>query len=70
MIARLTEFEDTPSSKLTIEEFHNIDLEEDQDPPCFTEGKKRSKLVQVGASLQVHISLATFLQAFFFCPRV
>ncbi|XP_076441764.1 transcription factor IIIB 90 kDa subunit-like [Babylonia areolata] len=44
---RLYEFEDTPSSQLTIEEFHNIDLEEEQDPPCFTEGKKRSKLQQI-----------------------
>ncbi|XP_070180123.1 transcription factor IIIB 90 kDa subunit-like [Littorina saxatilis] len=44
---RLTEFEDTPSSQLTIEEFHNIDLEEAQDPPCFTEGKKRSKMAQL-----------------------
>ncbi|KAL8619993.1 hypothetical protein ACOMHN_015275 [Nucella lapillus] len=43
---RLYEFEDTPSSQLTIEEFHNIDLEEEQDPPCFTEGKKRSKMHQ------------------------
>nr|KAG5700900.1 hypothetical protein BaRGS_012307 [Batillaria attramentaria] len=44
---RLMEFQDTPSSQLTIEEFHNIDLEEEQDPPCFTEGKKRSKLQQL-----------------------
>lgn len=44
---RLMEFQDTPSSQLTIEEFHNIDLEEEQDPPCFTEGKKRSKLAQL-----------------------
>ncbi|XP_025104657.1 transcription factor IIIB 90 kDa subunit-like [Pomacea canaliculata] len=44
---RLMEFHDTPSSQLTIEEFHNIDLEEEQDPPCFTEGKMRSKLAQL-----------------------
>ena len=40
---RLTEFEATPSGKLTIEEFHNIDLEEEQDPPCFTEGRKKER---------------------------
>ncbi|XP_052767798.1 transcription factor IIIB 90 kDa subunit-like [Mya arenaria] len=42
---RLLEFEETPSSQLTIEEFQTIDLEEEQDPPCFTEGKKRAKKV-------------------------
>ena len=38
---RLNEFEETPSSQLTIEEFHTIDLEEEHDPPCFTEGKRK-----------------------------
>ena len=38
---RLVEFEDTPSSQLTIEEFQTIDLEEEHDPPSFTEGKRK-----------------------------
>ncbi|KAH9507205.1 transcription factor TFIIIB subunit brf1 [Bulinus truncatus] len=44
---RLLEFESTPSAQLTIEEFDNVDLEEEQDPPCFTEGKKKAKLAQM-----------------------
>ncbi|XP_059164721.1 transcription factor IIIB 90 kDa subunit-like isoform X2 [Physella acuta] len=44
---RLLEFENTPSAQLTIEEFDNVDLEEEQDPPCFTEGKKKAKKAQV-----------------------
>jgi len=42
---RLVEFEETPSSQLTIEEFQTIDLEEEHDPPCFTEGKRKAKKV-------------------------
>uniref|UniRef100_A0A3Q2D8X6 Transcription factor TFIIB cyclin-like domain-containing protein n=1 Tax=Cyprinodon variegatus TaxID=28743 RepID=A0A3Q2D8X6_CYPVA len=33
---RLTEFEDTPTSQLTIEEFMKVDLDQECDPPCFT----------------------------------
>ena len=40
---RLGEFMDTPSSQLTIDEFQKIDLEEEQDPPCFTQARKRAK---------------------------
>ena len=39
------EFEETPSSQLTIEEFQTIDLEQEADPPSFTEGKRRAKKV-------------------------
>uniref|UniRef100_A0A1E1XCG8 B-related factor 1 n=1 Tax=Amblyomma aureolatum TaxID=187763 RepID=A0A1E1XCG8_9ACAR len=40
---RLTEFGDTPSSKLTLDEFMTIDLEEEQDPPCFKAARKKQK---------------------------
>lgn len=40
---RLGDFRDTPSSRLTIEEFLKIDLEQEHDPPSFTESKKRAK---------------------------
>ncbi|KAK3751451.1 hypothetical protein QZH41_000748 [Actinostola sp. cb2023] len=40
---RLGEFKDTPSSQLTIDEFQKIDLEEEQDPPCFTHARKKAK---------------------------
>jgi len=44
------EFEKTDSSKLTIEEFDtkHIDLEQEMDPPCYTEGLRKAKLAQVG----------------------
>jgi len=47
---RLMEFEKTDSSKLTVEEFDtkHIDLEQEMDPPCYTEGLRRAKLAQVG----------------------
>lgn len=44
---RLTEFEDTPTSLLTIEEFMKIDLDQECDPPCFTEGLRKKKVLQV-----------------------
>ena len=48
-ICSLTEFEKTDSSKLTIEEFDTkgIDLEQEMDPPCYTEGLRKAKLAQV-----------------------
>ena len=50
-IHRLAEFEETPSSQLTIDEFQKIDLEEESDPPCFTTGKQKAKLAQVSGAL-------------------
>lgn len=44
---RLTEFEDTPTSQLTIEEFMKTDLDQECDPPCFTAGLKKKKAHQV-----------------------
>jgi len=44
---RLGDFRDTPSSRLTIDEFLKIDLEQEHDPPSFTEAKKRAKHHQV-----------------------
>jgi transcription factor IIIB subunit 2 len=40
---RLEEFEKTPSGQLTIDEFLQIDLEEESDPPSFSEARKRTK---------------------------
>ena len=40
---RLGDFKDTPSSRLTIDEFLKVDLEQEHDPPCFTESKKKIK---------------------------
>lgn len=38
---RLMEFELTASSSLTLEEFPTVDIEQEADPPSFTEGKKK-----------------------------
>lgn len=44
---RLTEFEDTPTSQLTVDEFMRIDLEEECDPPSYTAGQRKLRLKQV-----------------------
>ncbi|XP_054913144.1 BRF1 RNA polymerase III transcription initiation factor subunit a [Poeciliopsis prolifica] len=49
---RLTEFEDTPTSQLTIEEFMRVDLDEECDPPCFTAGLRKNKDQQLKLELQ------------------
>uniref|UniRef100_A0A665X637 B-related factor 1 n=1 Tax=Echeneis naucrates TaxID=173247 RepID=A0A665X637_ECHNA len=43
---RLSEFEDTPTSQLTIEEFMKIDLDQECDPPCYTAGLQKKKSQQ------------------------
>ena len=43
---RLGDFKDTASSRLTIDEFLKIDLEQEHDPPSFNEAKKKSKQQQ------------------------
>uniref|UniRef100_A0A9J7ZMK7 Transcription factor TFIIB cyclin-like domain-containing protein n=2 Tax=Cyprinus carpio TaxID=7962 RepID=A0A9J7ZMK7_CYPCA len=47
---RLTEFEDTPTSALTINEFMRVDLEKECDPPSFVAGQKKLKMQQVSLS--------------------
>ncbi|KAJ8044632.1 Transcription factor IIIB 90 kDa subunit [Holothuria leucospilota] len=44
---RLSEFEDTPSGQLTVDEFNKIDLEEEQDPPSFTQARRNAKIAQL-----------------------
>lgn len=44
----MTEFEDTPTSQLTIDEFMKVDLEQECDPPSFTASQHRTKMQQVG----------------------
>ncbi|KAM8921721.1 transcription factor IIIB 90 kDa subunit isoform 2-T2 [Pelodytes ibericus] len=48
---RLTEFEDTPTSQLTIDEFMKIDLDQECDPPSFTAGQKKIRLQQLEQEL-------------------
>lgn len=42
---RLNEFGDTPTSKLTLEQFMSVDLEGEEDPPCFKSSRKKIKIV-------------------------
>ncbi|XP_056400902.1 transcription factor IIIB 90 kDa subunit isoform X1 [Hyla sarda] len=48
---RLTEFEDTPTSQLTIDEFMKIDLEKECDPPSFVAGQRKIRLQQLEQEL-------------------
>ncbi|KAF3700744.1 Transcription factor IIIB 90 kDa subunit [Channa argus] len=52
---RLTEFEDTPTSQLTIEEFMKMDLEQECDPPCFTAGLRKKKARELEIELKKRI---------------
>jgi hypothetical protein len=40
---RLSEFEATASGSLTAEEFESVDLEEESNPPAFTNARKKDK---------------------------
>ncbi|XP_055850232.1 transcription factor IIIB 90 kDa subunit [Episyrphus balteatus] len=40
---RLTEFAETPSSALTLDEFMSVDLEAEQDPPAFKMARKKDR---------------------------
>ncbi|XP_030626602.1 transcription factor IIIB 90 kDa subunit [Chanos chanos] len=48
---RLTEFEDTPTSHLTIDEFMRVDLEQECDPPSFVAGQKKIKMQELEKEL-------------------
>ncbi|KAH7941726.1 hypothetical protein HPB49_016547 [Dermacentor silvarum] len=55
---RLTEFGETPSSKLTLDEFMTIDLEEEQDPPCFKASRSMRPTFFVPASAVIFVNPA------------
>ncbi|XP_031438084.1 BRF1 RNA polymerase III transcription initiation factor subunit b [Clupea harengus] len=48
---RLTEFEDTPTSQLTIDEFMRVDLEQECDPPSFIAGQRKVRIQQLEQDL-------------------
>lgn len=73
---RLVEFEDTPTSQLTIEEFMKVDLDQECDPPCFTDGLRKKKFHQVlilvhtpsGRSSSIHSFIREYLNfILYFC---
>uniref|UniRef100_H2TBB2 Transcription factor IIIB 90 kDa subunit n=1 Tax=Takifugu rubripes TaxID=31033 RepID=H2TBB2_TAKRU len=59
---RLTEFGDTPTSQLTIEEFMKVDLDQECDPPCFTSGLQKIKCQQVDESKNISEDSASTCQ--------
>ena len=54
----LGDFKDTPSSRLTIDEFLKIDLEQEHDPPCYLETKKKLKQQVAGGESAESADLA------------
>lgn len=42
---RLSEFGDTETGRLTLDEFMTVDLEGEEDPPCFKEARKKHKMI-------------------------
>ncbi|KAI5108417.1 BRF1, RNA polymerase III transcription initiation factor a, partial [Silurus meridionalis] len=48
---RLSEFEDTPTSELTIDEFMRVDLEQECDPPSFKDGQRKTRLQKIEEEL-------------------
>ncbi|XP_061609434.1 BRF1 RNA polymerase III transcription initiation factor subunit b isoform X3 [Phyllopteryx taeniolatus] len=48
---RLTEFEDTPTSQLTVDEFMKVDLEQECDPPSFSAAQHKTKMQQLERQL-------------------
>lgn len=52
---RLNEFGDTPTSKLTLDEFMTIDLEGEEDPPCYKAARRKLKLQQQETQNQIEI---------------
>ncbi|KAM3870912.1 transcription factor IIIB 90 kDa subunit-like [Diretmus argenteus] len=49
---RLTEFEDTPTSQLTIAEFMKTDLDHECDPPSFKAGEQKKRYQQLESELE------------------
>lgn len=39
----MVEFGETPSSSLTLDEFMNVDLEEEQDPPSYKTARVKDR---------------------------
>ena len=54
---RLGDFKDTASSRLTIDEFLKIDLEQEHDPPSYLEAKKKARLKVCVRGVQVWVYL-------------
>ncbi len=66
---RLGDFKDTPSSRLSIDEFLKIDLEQEHDPPCFLEAKKKAKNKTTPTVIKYIIIKKTMFIEHIYCYR-
>ena len=57
VMTRVKEFEATPSANMTLDDFHNKDIEEEVDPPIFT--KNRIKEARAKAVAEKNVDLLT-----------
>jgi transcription factor IIIB subunit 2 len=57
VMTRVKEFEATPSSNMTLDEFHNGEIEEEVDPPVFTTNRIRE--ARAKAVLERNVGLLT-----------
>lgn len=57
VMTRVKEFEATPSANMTLDDFHNKDIEEEVDPPIFT--KNRIKEARARAVAEQNVGLLT-----------
>lgn len=60
---RLTEFAETPSGKLNLDEFEAVDLEEEQDPPIFKVNKMKAKEKEDEVDPDVVVQLREYQEA-------
>lgn len=55
---RLSEFAETPSGGLTLEEFMTVDLEREQDPPSFKAARiKDRELIQNVSKIEYYLTI-------------
>lgn len=59
------EFGETPSSALTLDEFMNVDLEEEQDPPSFKAARKKDRERLQKVSLNFNLVLPFWVGNYF-----
>ncbi|KAL7544119.1 hypothetical protein ACHAXR_013523 [Thalassiosira sp. AJA248-18] len=55
VMTRVREFEATPSANLTLNEFHNKDIEQEVDPPIFTKNRIREARAKAVAERNVDL---------------
>lgn len=66
---RMQEFGETASSNLTLEEFMQVDLEEEHDPPAFLKSRKKDRNEKIEEEASVCSIMANvYVSSIFFSP--